>query len=518
MSLAKDPSIATKIRKMKHRVCWQQPLIVERKIDQTRLFVDDGHTEDSEFSFMVLGDSGTGRYKGDSPQRRVAEAMLDQNQDVRFYLHTGDVVYLVGSSEQYFDNFIVPYREWLVGGENPQEIKYDRMIFQLPFLPTLGNHDYYDLPLVLGALSLLSKPLRKRLRSYIDLDVGWHGSYTGKAYCQAFIDYLCNLNRTQLKSHLEQHYSSMDGTCLRYVPGEFTRIPNRYYSFRYGGIDFFALDSNTFNQPLAITGGMERLNYRQQLIQQQGKFEKAKIALLEKAAKLDNTDPHQAEEIDDIAGEVEQLEEELRDISKQLKPKMLQDKIDVEQLYWLRNGLVESWQDPNSRGRILYFHHPPYVTETTKWKQGQTLAVRRNLRQVLTEVRVAIGDISQGRPLVDLIINGHAHCLEYLRTADSTLADANIPCWVCGGSGYSLRRQREEGVNILEEIDGKPQRVATSHLFIGRQGYGSQKRRPYSGLRINVQQGNPPKFIVQPIVVEKFQSKWHKPDIKPLIL
>ncbi len=518
MLLAKDPAIATKIRKMKQRVCWQHPLIAERNIDQTKLFIDDGDAEDSEFSFMVMGDSGTGRYRGDSPQRRVAEAMLAQNRDVRFYLHTGDVVYLVGSSEQYFDNFISPYREWLVGGENPKSIEYDRMVFKYPFLPTLGNHDYYDLPLVLGGLSILSKPLLKRLRSYIDLDMGWHGSYTGKAYTQAFIDYLRNLERTQLKAHLEQHYSARGGTCLRYVPGEFTRIPNRYYNFRYGGIDFFALDSNTFNEPQSLPGGMEGLNFRQQLIEQQSELEKAKITLLKKAAKLDQADPHQADQIDDISGEIDQLEEEMRDILKQLKPTMPQDKIDVEQLNWLRDGLITSWQDPSTRGRILYFHHPPYVTEATKWRQAQTLAIRRNLRQVLQEVQVALSKQSQGRPLVDLIINGHAHCLEYLRTANSTLADANIPCLVCGGSGYSLRRQRNEEPNILEEIGGKSQQVATSHLFIGRQGYGSQKRRPYSGLRIDVKAGDPPQFIAQPIVVEKFQGKWNLHNIKSIIL
>ena len=105
MLLASDASVANKIRKMQARVRWQHPLITERNIDQTRLFIDDGGASDTEFSFMVLGDSGTGRYRGDSPQRRVAKAMIEQGQDARFCLHTGDVVYLVGSSEQYFDNF-----------------------------------------------------------------------------------------------------------------------------------------------------------------------------------------------------------------------------------------------------------------------------------------------------------------------------------------------------------------------------------------------------------------------------
>ena len=263
---------------------------------------------------------------------------------------------------------------------------------------------------------------------------------------------------------------------------------------------------------------MAGLNYRQKLIQQQVELEKAKATLLEEARQLDPTDSEQAERIDDLSGEAQQLDEEILDISKQLKPPVLQDKNDVEQLHWLRDKLIASWQDPNSRGRILYFHHPPYVTEASKWRQAQTLAVRRNLRQILTEVKANIGNLTQGRPLVDLIINGHAHCLEYLRTADSSLADANIPCLICGGSGYSLRRQRDEGFDVFEEIDGRSQKVATSHLFVGRQGKGSQKRRPYSGLRIDVKAGDSPKFIVQPIVVEKFQRQWHLPEMKPLML
>lgn len=518
MLLATDASTSTKIRKMRARVRWQDPLIAERNIDQTRLFIDDGHGEDHEFSFMVLGDSGTGRYWGDSPQRRVAEAMIEQGQNARFCLHTGDVVYLVGSSEQYFDNFINPYREWLVGGETPQKIAYDQMVFRQPILPTLGNHDYYNLPVFLGAISLLSKPIRKLLGAYIDLDVGRHGSYTGKAYAQAFMDCMETLDPAELRVHLNKHYTAANGTCLNYVPGEFTRLPNRYYTFRYGGIDFFALDSNTFNTPQPLAKGKTGLKYREQLNLRQVELEKARLVILENAANLDAKNTEQAEQIAELTGEAEQLEEEIRDITKQLSPRQFDNVNDTEQLNWLRNQLIASWQDSTSRGRVLYFHHPPYVTEATKWSQAQTLAVRHNLRQVLTEVKRELGQLPENRPMVDLIINGHAHCLEYLHTADSDLADANIPCLVCGGSGYSLRRQRSSGPEILEALDGKSQQVAISHLFIGRQGQGSQKRRPYSCLRIDVKAGDPPKFVVKPIIVEKVQHKWYQPDIEPVIL
>ena len=332
------------------------------------------------------------------------------------------------------------------------------------------------------------------------------------------MDCLINLEPNQLRSHLDKHYTANNGTCLRYVPGEFTRLPNRYYSFRYGGIDFFALDSNTFNAPQPIAKGEAGLKYREQLNMRQVALEKERLALLEKAARLDSNDPDQAEQIGDLSGEAEQLEEEIRDISKQLSPAPADNTNDTEQLNWLRDQLVASWQDPTCRGRLLYFHHPPYVTEATKWSQAQTLAVRQNLRQVLNEVKQALNGLPGHRPLVDLIINGHAHCLEYLRTANSELADANIPCLVCGGSGYSLRRQRSNGPEVFEIVEGTSQQVATSHLFIGRNGQGSQKRRPYSCLRIDVKAGDPPKFIVKPVIVEKFQHKWHQPNMEPLVM
>nr|MDJ0708388.1 metallophosphoesterase [Leptolyngbyaceae cyanobacterium MO_188.B28] len=247
-----EPAIAVKVAKMKERVRWRRPLLGERGIDQTRLVLDDGQAEDPIFSFLVIGDSGAGPRPDHHPQRRIAEHMLPHLQDCRFLLHTGDVVYQIGSSEQYPENFIKPYREWLVGGEHPEQIAYDRMVFKHPFLPVLGNHDYYDLPLAYGLLSQAIRPLIRLFGGRLALNIGWHGSYQGDAYARAFLDYLKALDTpSKLGQHLDRHYTARTetGRCLRYQPSQFTRLPNRYYTFRYGGIDFFALDSSTFNAP-----------------------------------------------------------------------------------------------------------------------------------------------------------------------------------------------------------------------------------------------------------------------------
>jgi hypothetical protein len=509
--LVTEPAVAVKIRKMQQRVRWQHPLVVEKGIDQTRLVIDDGHREDEAFSFLVVGDSGTGRHRTSSPQRQVAEQLLPYLDSARFTLHTGDVVYLVGSREQYPSNFIKPYREWLVGGDDYHQIDYDRMTLRHPILPVLGNHDYYDLPFFVGLASGITTPLRYLLRFFLDLDVGWHGSYQGDAFARAFLDYLRAVPEAQLDAHLEAHYPRTEtgDRALTYRPGQFTRLPNRYYTFRYGGIDFFALDSNTFNYPLPRANTEAG---RQTLEQERRQLEVHKAGLLGQAG-MGPFGALSEDDREDVAEQIEAIDEQLNDIDKQLSGDQ-SPTVDTEQLDWLRDRLIASWQDPAVRGRILFFHHPPYVSEATKWAQGQTLAVRHHLRQVLNAVAAQVCPRSQGRPIVDLVLNGHAHCLDYLRTGATGHADAHIPWVICGGSGYSLRRQREEGPVITETLDGVTRAVARSHLYLGRTGDSKHLKRPYSGLRVAVSSDNPPKLTLTPLVAEKFDGKWQEFEIE----
>jgi hypothetical protein len=520
LKLVSDPAIAKKIRKMQQRVRWQDPLILERGIDQTQLVLEDDQREDDQFSFLVIGDSGTGKHLGHDPQRRVAELMLPHHQECRFMLHTGDVIYLVGSSEYYQHNFIQPYREFLLGGEHPQKIAYDQMVFKLPILPVPGNHDYYNLPTLLNLLSATTIPIRRLLRSRLDMDVGWHGSGTGDAYARAFLDYLQTFQFPgELGHHLDQYYTAKTdtGRALSYQPGGFTRLPNRYYTFRYGGIDFFALDSNTFNDPPPLPQTQEGEAARQILQKRREGFEQEKLQIIETSANLNPDNPSEAEKLDDLQSKLSQIEEIIVDINKQLANDQT-IRTDTEQLEWLKQRLIASWNTTEVRGRVIYFHHPPYVTEATKWQQAQTLAIRSRLREVLDAVAEAVGDLTQGRPLVDLVLNGHAHCLEHLQTLDTGHADSHIHWIVCGGSGYSLRRQRTEGADLMETLGEQNKLVARSHLFIGRNGQGSQKRRPYSSIRIDVRGDRHPKFIVRTLVAEWYQRQWHNHEFQPFII
>ncbi len=159
--------------------------------------------------------------------------------------------------------------------------------------------------------------------SKLDLDVGWHGSDRGNAYAKAFLDYLkAHKMPGDLDRHLDAHYtaSTSTGRCLRYQPGRFTRLPNRYYTFRSGGIDFFALDSNTFNEPLPIPKTKQGDIRRQDLELDRQKLEQEKLAMLEMCDRLNPQIPEEAEQLDDLAAKLEQVDEMLMDIDKQLSP------------------------------------------------------------------------------------------------------------------------------------------------------------------------------------------------------
>ena len=521
MDLILEPAIPVKIEKMKQRVRWQHESIVQRGIDQTSMKLDDGKEDSEEFSFMVIGDTGTTCQYGYHPQREVAKLMLQHRPECRFILHTGDVIYTVGSREYYPTNFIEPYREFLKGGENPQNIAYDNMVFDTPILTTLGNHDYYDVPLKYRVLTGPTLKLRRLFR-YKDFEIGWHGSEQGDAYAKAFLDYLARFDQKQLESHLDEHYTAKtyNGHCLRYEPGHFTRLPNRYYTFRYGGIDFFALDSNTINDPSPIPATPQGDIRRKALTQRRSEIDIEEQQILEEYDKLNLDNPKDAEQSDFLEARLSQINEIKVDIEKQLASHHPQ--VDFEQLEWFKQRLIESWNNSEVRARIVFFHHPPYVTEANKWNQAQTLAVRRRLRSVFDEVAQTIGKLKGKRPIVDLILNGHAHCLEHLVTTDTGHADSHINCIISGGSGHYPRRQRDMGPELMETFDyllGSPTRkIADSLLFVGRTGYASLESSPYSGIRIDVKPGLPVKFVVKPFVAERFGHQWNYPEMEPFVI
>ena len=168
----------------------------------------------SPFSLLVLGDSGA---KG-AAKIRVGQAMRKE-REIAFVLHLGDVVYLSGSKEGYPDRVIQPYQHWLVD----RTVKSHKdLLFNTPFLPIYGNHDYFDFADI---------PIIGDLAGEISDNIG-SGSHNGRVFEEAFVQADASL--------------VTDGV-LDYIPNKQTRIPNRYYWFTYGNCVFMALDSNTLD-------------------------------------------------------------------------------------------------------------------------------------------------------------------------------------------------------------------------------------------------------------------------------
>ncbi|MGW0945573.1 metallophosphoesterase family protein [Streptomyces sp. NPDC002623] len=80
-------------------------------------------SDPDDFSFMVIGDTG----EGDDPQYAVVPGFLRASQGTSFAVLASDVIYPVGSADDYDSKFFRPYRD------------YQAPIYAIP-----GNHDWYE--------------------------------------------------------------------------------------------------------------------------------------------------------------------------------------------------------------------------------------------------------------------------------------------------------------------------------------------------------------------------------------
>jgi 3',5'-cyclic AMP phosphodiesterase CpdA len=191
------------------------------------------------FEFLALGDTGDSESTGTrmSPQDAVAkelarDAAVPASAGAgQLVLHTGDVVYMTGEHRLYERNFRRPYAPFLT----PQST-VDNLTFGLPFLAVPGNHDYYDVggwAKWLARVPLLRVGVQAAIDRLFSLNLPEGGSGMGAAFMTAFIDPKADTAR--------EPYA--------YLPGSHTRLPNRYYRFTYGTVDFIGLDSNTLEAP-----------------------------------------------------------------------------------------------------------------------------------------------------------------------------------------------------------------------------------------------------------------------------
>jgi tetratricopeptide (TPR) repeat protein len=503
----------------------------------------------ARFVFLALGDTGDSEAAGPnpSPQDAVAQylaaeaALPGSDGDGCLVLHTGDVIYMAGERRLYDRNFRRPYAPFLT-----PESTVDRLVFRLPFLPVPGNHDYYDLGewgRILARVPFLGAGLRAIVHELFAFALPEGGSEMGRAYMQAFVDTEADTSRDPLP----------------YRPGERTRLPNRYYRFRVGTVDFFALDSNTLDTPPSPKGAarardaaasrIKALQARaaaldQQLRRDQLALERwqaaqrervagdperraalvgpvadaiAAMARLEGALRAIEDGPagcrdaievvvratrrwseaaadlkgagdvsaaaealHALEEAGDascsalravegclltlpegpargdllaaraaveraiqrwseahcaeplpteLTARLRKLSEEALDTQRELalERRLLRvrpEDYDAAQLAWLEEGLAAAERDRPNAWRVVYLHHPLYSTIANHCERPDVQGVRENLLALL-----------RGR--VHLILAGHAHAFEWIRSA--ALPHAGL--FVTGGGGQlSLRR------------------------------------------------------------------------------
>ncbi|MHC5832871.1 MAG: metallophosphoesterase, partial [Nostoc sp.] len=94
------------------------------------------------------------------------------------------------------------------------------------------------------------------------------------------------------------------------------RLPNRYYTFRYGGIDFFALDSNTFNTPSPLPATQEGEIFRRQLQKRRQEIDQEELQILGICNELNPDKPTDAEQLDELSAKLDQINEIKIDIEK----------------------------------------------------------------------------------------------------------------------------------------------------------------------------------------------------------
>ena len=85
----------------------------------------EGVTDDGDFSFIVIGDTG----EGDASQLSLHDQLIAANQrdEVKFLVLSSDVIYPDGKMKDYETNFYLPF-----------------MGFEKPFYAIPGNHDWFD--------------------------------------------------------------------------------------------------------------------------------------------------------------------------------------------------------------------------------------------------------------------------------------------------------------------------------------------------------------------------------------
>ena len=116
-----------------------------------------GVAGNSDFSFLVIGDTG----EGDASQYSLVSRYLKlgQSDDVKFLVISSDVIYPAGAIEDYEAKFYLPFQGFL------------KPVYAIP-----GNHDWFDALKSFNANFLEPKAARSAMEARVEADLGLTGT------------------------------------------------------------------------------------------------------------------------------------------------------------------------------------------------------------------------------------------------------------------------------------------------------------------------------------------------------
>ncbi len=421
------------------------------------------------FQFAVLADSGDGRPPF-NPQYAVAQRLALDYDQFDFVAHAGDVVYQIGSRRYYGPNFLQPYARFIA---NPD---LDNLVFNKPFLVVPGNHDYYDLSRValirrIPVFGTGAEWLATRFAGNLG-----EGSHDGRVFEGIFID--------------DPGGAGSGIPSMPYECGRRTRLPNRYYTFRYGCASFFALDSNTLDAPKSRGDRLSRLKrHRFRRAMKQTDSEIQRLSEWIEACRVDIEDGRLP--VAEVEEEMETRTQYLLDLlyeRAQYEHALAADEDgrdhDADQIAWLREQLRMA---PKDDWKILILHHPLYTFVKTYCESPDVVGVRENIRRVLIE---------EG---VHLVLAAHSHSFEWVRALNEK--ESRIAYLTAGSGGSRWIRpsilhatQRRPDVADYRERARACTRLARSEAFAGLDPTG--RARTFNYLHVHV---SPEKIRIVPV-------------------
>lgn len=123
----------------------------------------EGVTDEGDFSFIVIGDTG----EGDASQLALHDQLIAANNrdEVKFLVLSSDVIYPDGKMKDYETNFYLPFKG-----------------FEKPFYAIPGNHDWFDANEGFNANFLTSDAAQISLRSRLAEDLNTEAVTTDQRF------------------------------------------------------------------------------------------------------------------------------------------------------------------------------------------------------------------------------------------------------------------------------------------------------------------------------------------------